>query len=484
MVSRIWCGIALALCMGVWGSLSHAAPYAALVMDARTGQVLHSRNADTRLHPASLTKMMTLYVAFEAIERGEISLTDVVRVSRHAASEPPSRLGLKAGQRIQIRHLIRATAVKSANDAATALGEAISGSEAAFTRRMTATAKAMGMTRTKFRNAHGLTQKGHMSTARDMATLGRRLLYDHPDYYNLFGRISTKAGTRTVYNTNSRFLQAYRGADGIKTGFTRAAGYNLVGSARRGKQRILASLFGGKSVAWRNARMAELLDMGFSRAPRGAPIVKPAPLGPIPRDGAVLLAKSEPPKRLPTAISRALPPLPRGGRETEPETPNVEALVARAVMDEEIEDAVQSAVLAAAERDRAVPAPPKPSGVWATNRPPARLRDSLAPTSEVVSNSGAQKVRTVATSASGARAWSVHLGSYGSRMDAERHLLVTALQDLAALEGAFRRIDPAVEEGRRVYRARFVGLTRQDAERACARLQTRSETCRPVSPGT
>ena len=127
-----------------------AAPYAAMVMDARTGEVLHSRNADARLHPASLTKMMTLYIAFEAIRNGEITLDTEVRVSSHAASEPPSKLGLRSGQRIALRYLIRAAAVKSANDAATAIGEAISGSEAAFARRMNATAKALGMTRTTF----------------------------------------------------------------------------------------------------------------------------------------------------------------------------------------------------------------------------------------------------------------------------------------------------------------------------------------------
>ena len=128
-----------------------AAPYAAMVLDARTGEVLHSRNADTRLHPASLTKMMTLYIAFEAVRNGEITLDTKVRISKHAASEPPSKLGLTAGQRIAFRYLIRAAAVKSANDAATAIGEAIEGSEAAFARRMTRTAKAMGMSRTTFK---------------------------------------------------------------------------------------------------------------------------------------------------------------------------------------------------------------------------------------------------------------------------------------------------------------------------------------------
>ena len=134
-----------------------AVTYAAMVMDARDGSVLHTENADQRLHPASLTKMMTLYVAFEAVENGEISLDTKVKISKKAASEPPSKLGLKAGQRISLRYLIRAAAIKSANDAATAIGEAIEGSEAAFARRMNRTAKALGMKRTTFKNAHGLT---------------------------------------------------------------------------------------------------------------------------------------------------------------------------------------------------------------------------------------------------------------------------------------------------------------------------------------
>eukprot|EP00163_Fabomonas_tropica_P002251 TRINITY_DN11695_c0_g1_i1.p1 TRINITY_DN11695_c0_g1~~TRINITY_DN11695_c0_g1_i1.p1 ORF type:complete len:191 (-),score=36.31 TRINITY_DN11695_c0_g1_i1:30-602(-) len=153
-----------------------AAEYAALVMDARNGKVLHATNADTRLHPASLTKMMTLYIAFEAVEHGEITLDTLVTVSRNAASEPPSKLGLKAGQKIKLRYLIRAAAVKSANDAATAIGEAIEGSEAAFARRMNRTAKELGMSRTTFKNANGLTEEGHLSTARDMSVLREKML--------------------------------------------------------------------------------------------------------------------------------------------------------------------------------------------------------------------------------------------------------------------------------------------------------------------
>ena len=213
----------VALFMASLATSAQAAPYAAMVIDARSGEVLHSRNADTRLHPASLTKMMTLYIAFEAIERGEISPDKMVRISKKAAAEPPSKLGLRAGQRIKFRYLIRAAAVKSANDAATAIGEALEGSEAAFARRMNRTAKALGMSRTTFKNAHGLTESGHLSTARDMTTLGRHLFYDYPDYYNLFSRRSTHAGIKEVANTNRRLLGSYRGADGIKTGYTRAA---------------------------------------------------------------------------------------------------------------------------------------------------------------------------------------------------------------------------------------------------------------------
>ena len=274
MFSHLKRSVALCLALGL-GPVAHAAPYAAMVMDARNGKVLHSRNADTQLHPASLTKMMTLYVAFEAVERGEISLDTYVTVSRNAAGEHPTRLGLRGGQKIRLRFLIRAAAIKSANDAATAIAEAISGSERAFARRMTRTAKAMGMKNTRFLNAHGLTQVGHYSTARDMTILGRHVIYDYPDYYNLFSRAKANAGVQSVRNTNQRLLNTYRGADGIKTGYTRAAGYNLVASAERGKERVIATVFGGKSLRTRNAQVVKLLNMGFERAPTRVALRRP-----------------------------------------------------------------------------------------------------------------------------------------------------------------------------------------------------------------
>ena len=273
-----------------------AAPYAAVVMDARNGEILHSRSADRILHPASLTKMMTLYVVFEAVENGEISLDTRVKISKRAAAEPPSKLYLRTGSSVRLRYLIRGAAVRSANDASTALAEAIEGSLEAFTRRMNNTAKQMGMKNTHFKNANGLTQKGHYSTARDMTILGRHMVYDYPDYYNLFSRKYTNVGGQTVYNTNRRFLTNYSGADGIKTGYTQAAGFNLVASAKRGNVRIITTVFGGKSTTTRNAQVAKLMDLGFSRAKANVRLVKPKvpPYGKYTLNGKVLAELSSP----------------------------------------------------------------------------------------------------------------------------------------------------------------------------------------------
>jgi len=253
-----------------------AAPYAAMVMDARNGEVIHARNHDTKLHPASLTKMMTLYLAFEAVKHGEVGLDTKFKVSRRATLAECVCLGLREGQRISLRHLIRAAALRSANDAAVVIAEGISGSVEAFADRMTRTARAMGMRNTTFKNPHGLTQAGHVSTARDMTILGRQLFFDYPQYFNIFSRRSDFAGVGNVPNTNRRFLDAYSGANGIKTGYTRAAGFNLTASAQRGSKHIIATMFGGSSTAARNARVAELMDMGFSRASSRVAVRKPA----------------------------------------------------------------------------------------------------------------------------------------------------------------------------------------------------------------
>lgn len=437
---------------------AQAAPYAAMVIDARTGEVLHSRNADTRLHPASLTKMMTLYIAFEAVENGEISLDTKVRVSRNAASEPPSKLGLKPGQRIALRYLIRAAAVKSANDAATAIGEAIEGSEAAFARRMNRTAKALGMSRTTFRNANGLTKEGHLSTARDMTTLGRHLFYDYPDYYNLFSRRTTDAGMREVANTNRRLLNAYRGADGIKTGYTRAAGFNLVASAERGGVRIIATVFGGRSSATRNARVAELLDMGFQRAPSRVALRKPARPAYGGSGGTIRLVR---------AVTTSPRPMARPAAE-----PPQGLLVA-------MQDDIQQAVTEANAASAAAATPPsRPQTAEAQITPKARPEElQLASLSADADEAQAPEVVT-RMSTSGGRHWGINVGRYPTRFQAERVLLSTALQELGALDDALRK----VVQNSRGFEANFVGMTREQAALACRRLEARGADCTTFGP--
>ncbi|TNC63920.1 D-alanyl-D-alanine carboxypeptidase [Rubellimicrobium roseum] len=435
---------------------AQAAPFAAFVMDARTGQIFYEENAETPLHPASLTKMMTIYLAFQAIQRGEITLDTVVRIPADAADEPPSRLGLRPGQEIKLRYLLRAAAVKSANDAATAIGYAISGSEEAFAARMNAMAQAMGMTHTHFRNMNGLTEEGHYSTARDMSILGRHMIYDYPQYYNLFSRRTADAGMAQVNNTNRRFLDAYEGADGIKTGFTNAAGYNLVASAQRGDVRIIATVFGGTSTADRNARISRLLDMGFDHAPAQAqvvavdpPVVTADDLREVAAntDAAPTAPVAPDPGRVSGPIETSLRPQPRPGSTV--------VAFASGVKEEEIEDALAQALAA----------PPEPATeiiMTAAAIDPAKA-PLLAEEPEVVTR----------FSTSGGSLWGINLGSYPSRDAAERALIQVALAESSTLDGGLRR----VVQRSGGFDGNIMGLTRDEADLACRRLQARNTTC-------
>lgn len=445
------------------GSKSHAAPYAAMVMDARTGEVLHSRNADTRLHPASLTKMMTLYIAFQAVQRGEITLDTEVKITANAASEPPSKLGLRRGQTIKLRYLLRAAAVKSANDAATAIGEAISGSESAFATRMNRTAAAMGMRNTTFRNAHGLTQNGHMSTARDMSILGRHVIYDYPQYYNLFSRRTADAGIATVRHTNRRWLDSYEGGDGVKTGYTRAAGFNLVASAQRGQERIIATVFGGASTASRNVKVTELMNLGFNRAPSRATLKRPDMVAvalpeTVQGNGqAATNGGAGKTVRVSGSVSRSLRPKMRAVPDVllAVNAANINSVLAEALSAgaAEAQDAV---ALALATADAAQKIQP-------TNIVPA--------SADIAQVTGPEIVTRISTS--GGRHWGVNIGRYGSRYQAERVLLKVALNEMSTLDGSVRRV-----VGRSGgFDANFMGLSRETADLACRRLIARGTPC-------
>ena len=242
-----------------------AAPYAAIVVEPSSGKVLHAENHDLRLHPAGLTKLMTLYTAFSAVKNGEVALDDHVLVSKNAAFEPPVKLGLRDGQKIKLRYLIRAIGIQGANDASTALGEHIAGSEDAFSKRMQVYSDELGLKKSTWRNQHGRTASQHLTTARDIASLFIALQRDFPDYYNLFRRQSEDAGLRQVRNSASRLLIAIKGITGAKYGYTRAAGFNAVVSVKRRGREIVVVVFGARSTASLVHRIERLTDLGFKK---------------------------------------------------------------------------------------------------------------------------------------------------------------------------------------------------------------------------
>ena len=391
--------------------------YAAIVLDMDTGKVLHSSRADKKLYPASLTKMMTLYMTFEALKSGKLYLDQQLPISRTAARQPPSKLGLRSGRTISVRDAIQACATKSANDAAVVLAEAIGGSVDNFAAMSTARARSLGMSRTTFKNPHGLTKRGQLSTARDMGLLGRRLFLDFPEYYHVFKRKVFRHGGRKFRATN-KLLGKYAGADGIKTGYTSASGFNLVASAQQDGRRIVGVVFGGKSSARRNRHMRKLLDNGFNKAPKRS------------GSSSTLVASTSVDYYLESPTPRLSPK--RGG--TAP-------AVAIAAMTKKSDPSVVDRGLKAL------------SSVIVT---PARAGSSVG--------------------ASGN--YSVQIGAYRKRALAERRLKsVETLRHPARLNRASPIVSVRNAGGRPLYRARFDGMAKADADSACQRLESKGVDC-------
>ncbi|HRQ61086.1 MAG TPA: D-alanyl-D-alanine carboxypeptidase family protein, partial [Alphaproteobacteria bacterium] len=238
--------------------------YASIVVDSDTGVILHQANPDKKLHPASLTKVMTLLMLFEAIERGETSLNDSIKISKKAAAAVPSKLGLAPGSTIRVKDAILALVTKSANDIALAVAEHVGETEDRFAIAMTGRARELGMNNTTFRNASGLHDPGQISSARDMAIMARYVINRYPDYYRYFSTKNFSYKGQNYHNHN-HLMKSYKGMDGMKTGFINASGFNLIGSAVRGNTRLIGVVFGGKSANSRNAHMKELLDAGFKK---------------------------------------------------------------------------------------------------------------------------------------------------------------------------------------------------------------------------
>ncbi|MEE9250601.1 MAG: D-alanyl-D-alanine carboxypeptidase family protein [Alphaproteobacteria bacterium] len=245
--------------------LAVLAKYASIVIDAETGEVLHQVNAQARNHPASLTKMMTLYMIFEALDEGRLAFDQRIPVSWRAAGQAPSRLGLKKGDGISVYDAISALVTKSANDAAAAIAEALGGTERRFARTMTEKARELGMSKTTFRNASGLPNWRQLSTARDLATLARALFTDFPGYYHHFSTREFTFNGRT-YKNHNRLLGRYDGTDGIKTGYIRASGFNIAASVERDGRRLIGVVMGARSPRSRDAHMIRLFERAFAKA--------------------------------------------------------------------------------------------------------------------------------------------------------------------------------------------------------------------------
>ena len=403
--------------------------YAAIVMDASNGEVLYAKNADSRRYPASITKVMTLYLAFEALSNGRLKLDDPVYVSAHAASMSPTKLGVPAGGSVTVDEAIRAMTVHSANDMAVALAEKLGGSEAKFTALMTLRAQELGMTNTHYVSACGLPDARQVTSAHDLAVLARALMRDYPQYYGYFSLKSFSYHGRTMVNTN-HLLNDMPGVDGIKTGFTNASGFNLAASAVRDNHRLIVVVLGGSSSSGRNHQVESLLDTGFDvmhRRALGEKIVvaqnvfEPGSAPPEATEAAakVVLTDSE------VASLRAA--------ETPIKKPEVQTAAAR------------------------IPASP------------AQARLIRVKNDEDSDRHGRR----------GHGEWRVQVGSYKLKSQAEAQLTTVEHRYGEAIDGARGSVS---EAGRHAFNVRFTGFSSASAKDACHLMRAHRQACVAMPP--
>lgn len=424
--------------------------YAAIVVDAESGEVLFARHADSRRYPASITKVMTLYLTFEALTEGKVKLDDVLTISPRAASQPPSKLGLAAGQTITLDNAMKATAVRSANDMAMAIAEHVGGSQDRFAARMTLKARELGMTQTRYVNPNGLPDARQVTSARDLAILARAVMRDYPQYYRYFGLHDWVYEGREYRNTNG-LLRTQFGYDGLKTGYTNASGYNLAASAVRDGRRLITIVLGGRTTASRNAHVAELMETGFEveRLRRaGQPLqiaqtyfeqkgfgIGPDNAGPV--EYAAVADDDDGAAAVSYASLPATPPQPT--RVTP--APSEERTVAALLRAEGPAD-----VTAALNGAPARPAPPR------------------APTRETVRETAGR--------------WAVQVGAFRDETVARDWLTEVNRRFRSQFAAAERTVQNA--EG--WYRSRFTGMSEQAAQAACAALAERRVTCMVIRP--
>ena len=459
--------------------------YAALVMDADTGLILFQRNPDKTLHPASLTKVMTLLMVFDALEAKKVSLNTRVRISKKAASMVPSKLDLPVGSTIRVKDAINILVTKSANDIAVALAEKLGRSEYGFARKMNRKARDIGMSRTIFKNASGLHDPKQVTTARDMAKMANYVIKKYPKYYRYFSKSSFTYRGKT-YKNHNRLMATYKGMDGMKTGYIKASGFNLVASARRDRRRLIGVVFGGRSGKSRNAHMAEILDKGFARL-NGMTVAQKA------RGPKVLqVAAVTQPARLSTRISK--PPLPgqkpgvagaiqvvaalsqiapamgveAAGGKNEPE-------YRWGALDKQLKKDVFNHMIGEGDAHRIETGLIAVSAVRGDDVRPERISNPqrVALSSPAV-RPVIQHVKAVdnrSTSQVNPKSWAIQVGAFSSRVATDQ-ALYDALNKLPAkYKGASPSIAPLRAGDEWMFRARLDGYTRHDASKACAYIK-------------
>jgi D-alanyl-D-alanine carboxypeptidase len=439
---------------------------ASIVVDAASGEVLSASNADTSTYPASLTKMMTLYLLFEAMQDGRVKLTDTITFSKYSAGMAATNLNVDSGDRISVETAVLALVVRSANDAATAIAEHLGGTEAGFARLMTNKAQTLGMTRTTFRNANGLPDSKQRTTARDMATLSVALIRDFPQYYGYFKRTSFKYRGVT-YRGHNKLLKSFKGYDGIKTGYIRASGFNLASSAERDGRRLVVVVLGGTSPSMRDRKVADLLTSGFkSQRGTGTLIAAKAPQG-----GQVKAAAPAPADTTAESV-------------VEDVIANILIKPAQAASVDEGEKPFSAVKLAGLKGLAPLLKPgtrpePKPAEAAIALATPV-LKPGTSP--KVVEVAEAQpfvpdaQATTVVWKADGN--YGIQVGAY-SKYNAAQKAAQTATNAESQLLAEARIIidTQKMNNGSKLYRARVAGLSKTDAQTACRNLKAKRTDC-------
>jgi D-alanyl-D-alanine carboxypeptidase len=489
---------------------TYSPAYAAIVVDANNGATLHSSNADAIRHPASLTKIMTLYMLFERLESGQLSLNSPLRVSEHAADQSPTKLGLRDGSTISVEDVIKGMITRSANDAAVVVAENLAGSEEEFARQMTRKARALGMSNTVYRNASGLPDSAQVTTARDQATLGRAIQERFPRYYRYFSiRTFTYRGQQIA--NHNRLLGRVDGVDGIKTGYIRASGFNLVTSVRRNGRHVVAVVLGGASAGTRDARMRQLLTQHVDSAStrRTAPMIAEAPSrdAPAPRATAAR-PESRSADRFEMASANSAPvrDAPRGFAPTAGSDEPIRPVAVRTVSVKpsptkgaKAAPAPEAQAPATVRAEAPPPAPPParagllgvlPARTASVSEPPPAPPAAVAPAREAAPVREPAPVREAAVAPAPTAApavpssrpqtrsgWVIQVGAYPAESEAQQRIALAKSKASRLLASASPFTEPVQRGDTTLYRARFAGFDREQAEAACKLLKRNDVDC-------